>query len=381
MIKHYPEEFNYLMAEGNINANHIKAAELILTHRCGNVHDHIFDVMGKYPQTEKRPCIINDMDDNEFNLPKTHPMREMWYEAGKDQMAIRQIKKSDWSITTGQKLLKTFKQLNSNVSIFRNMFDWELPQWNLDIEKTRDEMLGREFYQGKVIIGWAGLTSHFADLKRMHVFLKYIHDLHPNAVFVIAGMALRDNKVEIIIDQKTGQRTMKEQEITDYKETYKYKVEQLFSDFDQNRLKIFKALPLEEYGKFYTLFDISLAYIEHNAFSSAKSEIKCVESMKYKAIPIFSLWGGYQDMCELMPKELRHQHIAISTEFPKRWVDAISYWIEHREEAQKVAQELCNWAVPYYNLNEHIYERVEFFRQRIEEHSEEEILRVKSLLN
>jgi len=312
---------------------------------------------------------------------KNHPMREMWYEAGKDRFAITQIKEADWSTTTGRKLQQTFRQLNPNCSIFRNMFDWDLPQFNHNITEVRDEMLGREFYQDKIVIGWAGLTSHFADIKRMHRFLKEIHQKYENTVFCVCGMALRDNKVEIIIDQNTGERSMKEEEITEETETYGYKVRQMFSDFDENRVKVFKALPLEEYAKFFALFDISLSYVEHNAFASCKSEIKVIESLRYKAIPVYSLWGGYKDMYELMPKECRNRLMAIPTENPKKWFEAVSYWIEHMEEGKKIVDQLYDWAIPFYDLNEHIWERIEFYRQRIEEHEEKEILRIKSLLN
>ena len=57
-------------------------------------------------------------------------------------------------------------------------------------------------------------------------------------------------------------------------------------DLDPGRIKIFDALPLETYGKFYSLFDINLSYIEHNAFASCKSEIKVVEGLRYGCIPV-----------------------------------------------------------------------------------------------
>ena len=43
----------------------------------------------------------------------------------------------------------------------------------------------------KIIIGWAGLTSHFEDIRRMHAIIKPIHDKYPNTHFVLAGMALK----------------------------------------------------------------------------------------------------------------------------------------------------------------------------------------------
>jgi len=71
IIKHFPEEFNILYSEGGggLNANHLKACDLAVLHRCGNNHNHFLDILKVYPKTEKRPYVVNDMDDNEYNLP------------------------------------------------------------------------------------------------------------------------------------------------------------------------------------------------------------------------------------------------------------------------------------------------------------------------
>ena len=64
----------------------------------------------------------------------------------------------------------------------------------------------------KIIIGWAGLTSHFSDIKRMAPIMKTIHDKYPNTYFVVAGMALKDSQVEIHEDAE-GNKEFKEKEI------------------------------------------------------------------------------------------------------------------------------------------------------------------------
>ena len=63
-------------------------------------------------------------------------------------------------------------------------------------------MLGDWFpTDDKIIIGWAGLTSHFEDIRRMHAIIKEVHDKYPNTYFVLAGMALKDSHVEISEDE------------------------------------------------------------------------------------------------------------------------------------------------------------------------------------
>ena len=167
---------------------------------------------------------MHDADDNEFNLPATHPMKELWIESGKDKMSIQSLKHSDCITTTTDKLKKTFGNFNSEVEVFRNQFDWDLPQWNLDKNEMRKEMLEDWFpTDDKIIIGWAGLTSHFEDIRRMHAVLKPIHDKYPNTYFVLAGMALKDSHIEIHMDEE-GKKSFKEIEIEDESLLYKNRI-------------------------------------------------------------------------------------------------------------------------------------------------------------
>jgi len=253
MWEHFRDEANYIYCE-NLQPNHLRLADMIIMHRAGNLHSHFLSVARLWPKTEIRPCIAHDVDDNEFNLPRTHPMSELWYSSGKDKMSIQSLKFSDFVMTTTEKLARTFKNFNSEVYVQRNMFNWKLPQWNYDKNEIRKQMIP-EWCEGKIVIGWAGLTSHYEDIRRMHAILKPIHDKYPETVFILAGMALRDSQVEIEYGED-GQPHFKEKEIDDENMTYRARVKALYSDFDEDRIKTFDALPLEEYAKFYSLFDI-----------------------------------------------------------------------------------------------------------------------------
>ncbi len=295
----------------------------------------------------------------------------------KDQMSIHSLSKSHAITTTTEKLCKTFGNFNKNVHIIRNMFDWQLPQWNLNISDTRQQMLPEWFpsTDNKIVIGWAGLTSHFEDLRKMYSILKVIHDRYPQTVFVLAGMALKDSQVEIQYDEN-GQAKFREMELQDKSLTYRNRVEKLYSGIDPKRIKIFDALPLEEYAKFYTLFDISLAYVEHNTFSECKSEIKLIESLYYGAVPVFSNYGGYHDFWKTVPDKLRFENMAVSVTAPKVWTDAISKHVENFEESKKKAADLKVYSDKVYDLNEHIEERFAFYLNQMEKHEEEEVNRI-----
>ena len=368
--KAFPDEANYVYTE-NLQPNHVKLADVIIMHRCGNLHSHFLSVTRMWPKTEKRPYIIHDADDNEFNLPNTHPMKTLWMESGKDKMSLQSIKHSDCITTTTPKLKNTFEKFNDDVNIFPNMFDWELPQWCYNKNEVRKEILPEWFpTDDKIIIGWAGLTSHFEDIKRMAPIMKAIHDKYPNTYFVIAGMALKDTQVEIHEDED-GNKTFEEKEISNKEETYKGRIEVLYKDIDPKRLKILNALPLETYAKFYALFDISLAYIEHNAFASCKSEIKVVEALHYGCIPVFSNYGGYKTMCDKWPSSFSGQHFAIDMTSAGAWVNAISHHIDNYEESKKRTAELTEWSDRTYDINAFAEERLNFYTKRSEEFQED----------
>ena len=371
--KKFSGELNIIYTE-NLQPNHMKIGDCIVMHRCGNLHTHFLNVANMWPKTEVKPLVIHDVDDNEFNLPSTHPMKELWEKAGKHKMSIHSLKNSDLITTTTEKLYQTFRNFNDNVNIFRNKFDWELPQWNLDKQETRKEMLGEWFpTDDKIIIGWAGLTSHFHDLTKMAPIIKAIHDKYENVNFVIAGLALKDTTVEV--GEENGKKIYKEVEIEDESDKYAYKVKQLFTGIDDKRIKYFDALPLEEYGKFYSLFDINLAYVDHNAFNSCKSEIKVVESLRYGCIPVFSEFGGYKEMWNdpQLPSDVKDKNFAIYATSPRRWIEAISYWIDNYEEGKKKALALKEYTDNIYNINENIDDYFYFLKEEIEKNREKQI--------
>ena len=374
MYRKFSDEANFVYTE-NIQPNHLKLADCLVMHRCGNLHSHFLSAARMWPKTEIRPLVIHDVDDNEYNLPATHPMKALWEESGKHKMSIHALKYSDTIMTTTEKLAKTFRNFNNDVHVFRNMFDWGLEQWNLDKEKIRNEMLPEwADKKDKIVIGWAGLTSHFQDIKKMKPILKAIHDKYPNTYFVLAGMALRDTQVEVI-QHPDGRKEFKEIPIEDQSQLYKNKVIDLYKEFDQSRIKLFDALPLEEYAKFYTLFDISLAYIDHNAFNSCKSEIKVVESLRYGCIPVFSDFGGYADFWRRddIPSIVKDKRFAITGTSPRGWIDSISNIVENISEAKTHAAALKFHSDKCYDINENIDDYFHFLLNKTELHKEQQI--------
>ncbi len=298
-------------------------------------------------------------------------MKDLWYSSGKDVLSVKSLKESDYVTTTGRKLQQTFRNFNKNVHIFRNMFDWKQPQWNLQ----------REEHPEYILIGWVGLTSHFEDIKKMAPIMKYVHDKYPNTKFVLSGMAIKDTEVTITVDAQ-GNKKYDEKEITDEKKTYKYKVKELFKDFDQNRIEFNDAVSLEAYGRFYKDLTIGLGFLEYNGFNQSKSEIKLVEYLKYGAIPIFSNIGGYNDMLNLMPIDLKNdiRLLAIDSENSEKWKTSLDIIIQNLDIYKQIAQRCKNWVEKEYDINEKIHEKVEWYDKIIEESVEQQIIKIQNIL-
>lgn len=286
-------------------------------------------------------------------------------------MSIRSLKESDLVTTTGFKLKQTFSNFNNHVSILRNMFDWKQPQW----QHKRDWPAKKD----KLVIGWVGLTSHFEDIKKMKPIMKYIHDKYSYTEFVLAGMALKDQLISISAD-KDGNKTMKEEEVTDEKLTYRFRVKELFSDFSPDRITVLDAVELEQYGKFYSMIDISLCFIEKNTFNQCKSEIKAVESMAYKCITMATNFGGYNDMYKLMPDNIKHKFNFIDSENTQSWIEALEYWVNNYDEGMKYAQMQHDWVKHFYDINENIHLRVDFYNRIIEENCDKEVNRIARIM-
>ena len=394
------DEFNLVYTE-SIAPIHFNIANLIIVHRAGPFHDMAHSVINHWPSHRVKPYIIHNVDDNETNLPRTHPMHLMWQVQKRDQQALRSLRDSNGVEITTRKMKQVMLNHNKNVWITRNYFNWNLPQWKLEKKKplsdfrtnlTEEQKKHFEFpeeWNDKIVIGWAGLTSHFEDLKKMQPILKAIHDKHPNTVFVLAGMALQDSMYDIDIDPKTREPIIKEKPMEE-KLRYKKRVTDVFEGFDMSRMKIYDALLLEDYGWFYSLFDIGIAYIEHNSFNAAKSEIKVVEYMKYGALPVFSNFGGYADLLDIMVANNIIESNEVSlfgcrTEFNKtEWINKISHIIDNidTEQMNSYRTRFKSFVEDYYNIDNNIINVITEYKRLMEDYGEKQntqILQLKSL--
>ncbi len=310
MYREGDDDFNLVYTE-NISSHHYNIADIIVLHRAGDGHDITHTVMNAWPRNKISPYLIHNVDDNEVQLSKSHPMYWMWLKAGRDKQAMRSMRLVDLVEITTRKLKQVAGTFNNNVLIVPNCFNWKLPLWNLEKKRPLEEFAPDlteeqkkhyafpEAWKDKVVVGWAGLTSHYEDLKKIATILQKVHDERPDTVFAVCGMALKDSSFEIRVNRDGSEEYVENHEIPE-DQKYKSRVKKLFEKFDPERVVIYDALNLEQYAWFYSLMDVGIALVKHDTFNMAKSSIKFVECLKYGAPTVCSDFGGYNDTFHIM---------------------------------------------------------------------------------
>ena len=386
-------EFNLVYTE-QLPPSLVNLAELLIIHRASDKGYEVENVLKCWASDKIKPFVIHNVDDNESILPKSHPLYSVWKMNNRDKQSIHSLRNSDAVEITTHKLKQYCLNHNKNTFISRNQFNWKNPQWNLTKKRpiqefitnaTEEQIKHFEFpenWNEKIVINWAGLTSHFNDLEKMAPIMKALHDKYSNVVFCIAGMALKDSYIEV--DQATGKMTEKPIPI---EQTYRYRVTELFKGFEPERLRVFDALQTEEYGWFFSLSDLGMVFVEHNTFNQCKSEIKAVEYLKYKSIPVISKFGGYEDLYDILLKEGKFSPQLLDKFFtksefdPHEWVQRFSNLIDgfYTEEQQKAAEELSVFCTQFWDIDSSIANRLSIYKNFIEKNIENQEVAIQNL--
>jgi hypothetical protein len=348
--KYYPDKYNLVLCTDPMDAN-LNTADIIVMSRT----DHRFIELMRRAST-RNTRLVFDMDDSLYRN-ENHPSYQMWKDMGHDQIGETMARMSDCVIVTQTKLKEQMDTLNPNVFIIKNALDFDLPQWNLD-----QHWLKNKNDEGKIVIGWAGGNTHLDVLIGMRHFLKIIHDKYPQTHFILAGLPTSDHYVKIEQNKDTGEYEYLKAKIPE-KDTFKNKVRNTYSDFDRERIYFASALPLSEYGKVFSMFNINIAYLHDNPFNQCKSENKIIEGLAYEAVPVYSPVGGYRDFHYLLPQHT--ESYPVISQNPEEWVEQISNVIENYDEAKQSAVEMKKHALIKYGMQRAADNRVAVFEELI----------------
>lgn len=258
--------------------------------------------------------VVFECDDSIFNVPKWNPTYAHW-SAVKDS-AIELLQNSHLVTVTNNALKEQFSKYNKNIVILPNSIDFSVIrqleekdlflQFNeLDQDFKRKPILTskilNEKERGIINIGWAGSFTHERDLPILNEVIPYICKKNPNVIFYSAGFVHGD----LIKRMPHFQLRMIEGV-----DTPKY-------------LGLLKALRL----------DIGLAPIKRVVFNEGKSNLKALEYLSVKAVPVTTNFGHYAETLE------NYTTGFLCSDDPAHWIKIIQKLIDQKALRESIAQD------------------------------------------
>jgi hypothetical protein len=237
--------------ESNIDSS--KYDYLVFNRGLGyNYHD--LEIIDKFK--DKGIKIIMDIDDY-WVLPDYHPI--VWrddvdYDTWKGSI-VANLAMADYIWTSTEYLKSKIESLvpNTPTIIARNAIDY-------DDELQWSEVKGKSRNKDKVVIGYAGSTTHYKDLDPLQTPIRRINTnsfLRKNVVFNLFGV----------------------DSVTDVgKKVWKHQIKVMTVQGRFNNLHLDGGKHVSEYASFYDEMDVSIASVVDNDFNRCKSELKIIEA-------------------------------------------------------------------------------------------------------
>lgn len=242
--------------EANIDAD--KYDYLVFNRGLGyNYHD--LEIIEKFKN--KGIKIIMDIDDY-WILPDYHPIiwrKDVDYDEWKGSI-LANLAMADYIWTSTEYLKSKIENLvpNTPIVIARNAIDY-------DDELQWSEAKGKSRNKDKVVIGYAGSTTHYKDLDPLQTPIRRINSnkfLRKNVMFNLFGV---DNKTDFGI------------------KVWNHQINIMTVQGRFKNLQIDSGKKVSRYASFYDEMDISIASVIDNEFNRCKSELKVIEAgAKYK---------------------------------------------------------------------------------------------------
>lgn len=357
--KNYADKFYFIFTDA-FNINMMKFADVIIQHRAGDLHLFMNKVEYMWPKGYKKPIIIHDVDDNEFDLPDSHPLKQMWIGGGKDQMSMKQLTEAHHITTTGRILKRMFSKFNqiNKIDILPNAFQWNNKQWQIFSWEEKENLKPTNAI-GRPVVGWAGLTSHFPDLVKMQKILKVVSKKsNKNPFFILSGMPTED-KMTVMGPNGPMQIETPQNMRYKYRILNGYEKDERGNSFEgyiqalgKDNIEAQDVKQLYNYGEFYDQYDINLAYLaEKSSFNKAKSAIKVIEGFRKGAISVWTQWGGYEDFYNQLPQDLKiiaRNHMA--SENDDKFAENILFWLNNPEYRKEVAEKFREYVSEQFDI-------------------------------
>lgn len=281
-------------------------------------HPKMADLMREVKKIGKK--VYTELDDALFNVHPSNPAHTVWNPKSPCWQTLKDvIELSDKLILSTEQLRDIYYQKESVV--FENGIDNKLPAYSP--ENNRRHQLPND----KVIVGWAGSTSHLSSLKSLTKPIKKLCKERENVIFALCSNP----------------------EFMD------------FFDIPKNQKQYVKHKPIGEWPPVMSLFDINLAVVPNDIFNSGKSELKVLEA---------GIWG-IPSVCTRVAPYVRFNknsdggNLLVTENDTNEWVRAIGKMIDDRELYRNMAEKTLNTVKTRYNLEEINKKRIEFFKSEL----------------
>lgn len=274
--------------------------------------EYMLRVMGRLQAEGKK--IVIDFDDDMFNISPFSPhYEENGVEEVKIQLPDGEIKalwedgknidiqknrkrrediilccqRADAITVTTDILAEAYKPFNNTVRVLPNCIDPGVYQ-KLPLKPHE-----------AIRIGWTGGSSHYEDLCLLRDVLPRIMDKYKNVVFVVFGQ----------------------------------KFDGIMKSLPQDRVEYhpWVKTPAYPYKLAILDLDIMLIPVVDNIFNRRKSPIKWMEASLLDVPCVMSDISPYKDI------QAEGNGVYIENNHPDSWAEGISYLIENREDAEKMA--------------------------------------------
>lgn len=317
----YPMEFlrrggaQVTIALQGFSRSDLEAADIIIAQRQYN--EELLEVLQGL-QARGR-TVIYELDDNLHAVHPNSPSYRTYHQGTRElRMVTRYLRSADGlTLSTGE-LAHAYRDMNPNIRVVRNYLDLDLRDW-----KTREPR--RAEAEGKVVLFWAGGSTHLDDLRTLGRSVARVLDRYPQAVFGVC--------------------------------TSKDLIQQIVYDLDLNpdRMIFYEPVPFVQYPSRLTHGDIGLAPIARTPFNQAKSDLRLLE-MGAQGMPyVASRVAPYQFWCQQ-----GRDGFTVGDE--DEWVDRLSYLIENEEARRAMGAYARERVYAERNLTDHVYQWADALR-------------------
>lgn len=269
------KELGYeVFLDENISGDAIGAGDVIVVQQPSGPHQ----LAAVRTANQVGKLSVVEMDDDVWNLAPANPGYEYWNRPEVKLNARACVVEAQLVTTPTRLLAEKLLTMNPNVKILPNMLPndgWDYPEPNLQ----RND---------KVVIGWAGSTSHGGDFRVLDGVLQQLLDRYPHVEFVAAGGPS-------VIDLQ-----------------------------QHERMGHLKPTDIQHYPTLLEHFDVGVIPLADTVFNRSKSDLKFVEYARLGIPTVASKLEPYMHT-------VKHGENGFLAKSPKDWLKHLTRLIEDIE--------------------------------------------------